>query len=241
MSNPDYRGNYALSRGGSQGFPGGRSPGGHDSGHSSRDRGRGRDGNCGIEHRGGRGGREREKIFGGPAIFEENIPAQIPIRLLPENLQQIITRFKSLKVRSERPLRPGYGTAGTKITLQANFFALKVPQVPIYDYTAKISPKTDDNKVKARIFQLLELSPLVQQHLHYVAHDRSQRLVSARKLPQPLNVQISYYDDQNDSTPNGKVFTVSIIFQRELDPGQLSRYVFYRSDRCTKLTNNVGL
>lgn len=80
-----------------------------------------------IEHRGGRGGREREKIFGGPAIFEENIPAQIPIRLLPENLQQIITRFKSLKVRSERPLRPGYGTAGTKITLRENFFALKVP------------------------------------------------------------------------------------------------------------------
>jgi hypothetical protein len=79
--------------------------------------------------------------------------------------------------------------------------------------------------VKTRIFQLLEQSPPCQPHLPYIAHDRSQRLVSARKLPQPLDIQIPYFDDHQDGpSPDAKIYTLSITFQRMLDPGQLTRY-----------------
>jgi len=240
-SNPRGRGGQAPSRGrgGGQDFPArGRSPGGYDGGRGSPgDRGRGGGGGGrGFEPRGGAGG-GRGRGFGGPVIFAENVPAQVPARLSPANLQKLITGFKSLKVRPERPLRPGYGTAGTEVTLRANFFAVKVPQGPIYDYTVEISPTTDLNRLKIRIFQLLELSPLCRAHLPYIAHDRSQRLVSARKLPQPLDIQIPFYDDhQNGPQPNGKTYTLSIVFQRELDPRQLTRYAppFGLLNKCTE-------
>lgn len=234
------RGGQAPSRGrgGSQDFPTrGRSPagGGYDSGRGSPgDRGRGGSGGRGFEPRGGGGGgggRGGRGGFGGPVIFAENVVAQVPTRLSPANLQQLITGFKSLKVKPDKPLRPGYGTAGREITLRANFFALKVPQGPIYDYTVQISPTTDINRLKARIFQLLELSPLFQPHIPYTAHDRAQRIVSARKLPQPLDIQIPYYDDHQDGpVPNGKIYTLSIVFQRELDPRQLTRHALNPSD-----------
>ena len=81
-----------------------RDRGGHALGHGRReDPGAGR----------GRG-------FGGPVIFAENVPAQVPDRLSATNL---ITGFKSLTLKPDRPLiRPGYGTVGTPITLRANFF-----------------------------------------------------------------------------------------------------------------------
>jgi hypothetical protein len=83
--------------------------------------------------------------------------------------------------------------------------------------------------LKARIFQLLELSPVGKTHLPYIAHDRSQRLISARKLPQPLSIPIKYYDDhQNGPSSDAKIYTVSISFQRELDPRQLTRYECHR-------------
>lgn len=218
------RGNPASGRGrGGQDFPA-RGRGGYDGGRGGGPGGGG--GGRGFEPRGGGGGRGRGG-FGGPAIFAENVPAQVPARLSVANLQQVITGFKSLAVKPERPLRPGYGTVGTPITLRANFFAVKVPQGPIYDYTVEISPSTDVNRLKVRIFQLLELSPVGKAHLPYIAHDRSQRLVSARKLPQPLNIPIKYYDDHQDGpSSNGKIYTVSITFQRELDPRQLTRYAF---------------
>jgi len=90
----------------------------------------------------------------------------------------------------------------------------------------EITPKTDINRLKIRIFQLLELSPLFQPHLAYIAHDRSQRLVSAKKLPQPLDIPVPFYED-DQTGPNAKstVYTVSIKFERMLDPRQLTRCV----------------
>ena len=233
--NPRGRGG-GRGRGG-QDFPTrGHGSGGYDSGRGSPgfgDRGRGGGSGRGFESRGGGGGgggRGGRGGFSGPVVFAENVPAQVPVRLSSTNLQQLITGFKSLN-KPERPLRPGYGTVGTEITLRANFFAVKVPQGPICDYLVEISPATDLSRLKARIFQLLELSPLCKPYLPYIAHDRSQRLVSSRKLPQPLDIQIPYYDDNQDGpSPNGKVYTLSIIFQRELDPRQLTRYVRDHSD-----------
>ena len=189
------------------------------------DRANPRDRGSSSHGRRGHPGAGRGRGFGGPgpAIFARNIPAQVPDRLSTANLRQLITGFESLTVKSDRPLRPGYGTVGRTITLRANFFAVKVPQRPIYDYAVEISPKEDVTRVKARIFQLLEISSLGREHLPYIAHDRSQRLVSAHKLPQPLNIKIPYYDnDQDGPSHDAKIYTLSITFQRELDSNQLT-------------------
>ncbi|KAG5643974.1 hypothetical protein DXG03_009263, partial [Asterophora parasitica] len=139
---------------------------------------------------------------------------------------ELINAFKSLKFLPDRPLRPGYGTLGNAITLRANFFPMRLPKGPIYDYNVEISPKTDINRLKARVFQLMERSPLCVPHLPYLAHDRSQRLVSARKLPQPLNIEVPFFEEP-DTGPNAasKIYIVSIVFERELQTGQLTEHM----------------
>jgi len=204
----DYRG-----RGGRGGGGGGGPPRGHD-------QPRGGPGGGGYRG-GGRGGGGSDT-----GIFAENVQLQVPPRLSGSELQKLIDGFKSIKIKPERPLRPGYGTVGTPITLRANFFAMKVPQGPIFDYVVEITPKTDINRLKIRIFELLELSPSCQPYLPHIAHDRSQRLVSAKKLPQPLDIAIPFYEDnQAGPAANATVYTVSIKFERELDSRQLTKCV----------------
>lgn len=176
----------------------------------------------GFDRGGGGGGGRGRGGATGPLIFQENAPVQVPTRLSDSSLQQLIANFKSMKVVPERPVRPGYGTKGTPIMLRANFFAVRVPQGPIYDYVVEISPTTDVNRIKNRLFELLELAPGCQQHLPYIAHDRSQRLVSAKKLPQPLDIRVPFIEDGATSpAPNAQVYIISIRFERELDPRQL--------------------
>ena len=208
-------------RGRGQPRGGGGPPGGFQGGGRGRGGGRGQ----GFGGQGGRGGGGGGK-GGPPAIFSGNVPAQVPARLSGPDLQNLINSFKSVTIRPDRPLRPGWGTAGNAITLRANFFAVRVPKEPIYDYVVQISPSTDINRIKARLFDLMERSPLFQQHVSYTAHDRSQRLVSGRPLPQPLDVQVPYYEDDDIGPgPNPKTYIISIKFDRELDPRQLNRYV----------------
>jgi eukaryotic translation initiation factor 2C len=177
---------------------------------------------------GGGGGGHRGGAPGSAGIFAENVQPQIPSRLSGAELQKLIDGFKSIKIKPERPLRPGYGTVGAPVTLRANFFAMRVPQGPIYDYVVEISPKTDINRLKIRIFQLLELSPLCRPYLPHIAHDRSQRLVSAKKLPQPLDIPVPFYEDNQAGPPaNATVYTVSIKFERELDTRQLTKCVIF--------------
>ena len=91
------------------------------------------------------------------------------------------------------------------------------------------------SRVKTRIFQLLLFAKVPE--LLYIAHDRSQRFISARKLPRPLNIHIPYYDDDQDGpSSDAKIYTLSIIFQRELDPRELKRYAH---DRSLKLKKKV--
>ncbi|KAF9530114.1 argonaute-like protein [Crepidotus variabilis] len=245
------RGGSTDTRGRGRGRGGGGGPGrgsspapSTTSGHSGftgggqRGRGGGGDGRGGpgSGFRGGNrgGGFGGSQTYGGgssgPDIFQENVPVQLPPRLAPAALDQVITGFKSLKVKPERPLRPGFGTLGNPITLRANFFAVRLPKGPVFDYVVEIAPTTDINRIKGRIFQLLEMSNELQPHVPYIAHDRSQRLVSSRKLPQPndnaLVVPIRFYDaDEKGPGPKSVMYNVSIKFERELDPGQMTKYM----------------
>jgi hypothetical protein len=110
------------------------------------------------------------------------------------------------------------------VTLRANFFAVRLPKGPIYRYTVEITPKQALGARKARIFQLLERSPLCQPHLGYIAHDKSERLVSARKLPQPLDIQVRYTDYDGVPVPaDAMTYQVSITFLDELKMDELTK------------------
>jgi len=182
-------------------------------------RGRGGPGGSGFGGPRGRGGPPS-----GPLIYQENVPARVPPQLEPDALRRLVNNFKAIKAPADRPLRPEYGTVGTRINLRTNFFAVKIRKAPIYDYTVTIDPKSDIRRLKTRIFQLLEQSPAMQPHLTYIAHDSSQRLVAARELPQPLQVQIKFYEDnENGPGPKAKVYTVSITEPRKLDITELDK------------------
>ena len=149
---------------------------------------------------------------------------QIPPRLDEPQLQRLIAGFKAVKSKPVMPLRPGFGTKGTPIKLRANFFAMTVPKGPVYDYVVEITPNTDINNIKQRLFNLLEQSDLCRPHLSYIAHDRNQRLVSAKKLPQPLDIQIPFYEEhERGPAQDAKVYMMSIRLDRELDTNQLTR------------------
>jgi hypothetical protein len=150
---------------------------------------------------------------GGPPpgpIYQENVQARLPSQLEP--------------AAPTRPLRPTYGTVGDPVILRTNFFAIKVRKAPFYDHIVTVEPKTDIRRLRTRLFQLLEQSPSIQPHLSYIAHDNSQRLVSAKRLPQPLQVPIQFYEDNEQGPgPNAKVYTVSIALEREFDSTELEK------------------
>ena len=209
-------------------------------------------GGRGSGFRGGPGGRGRSDFRGGPpggrtgsVIFQPGPVPPIDARLSPKDLDQLVNSFKKLEVKvclcllsqvtqidlnkhdifqTDLPLRPGFGTAGRQITLRANFFPVRVPKGPIYDYSVEISPKTDFNRIKARLFFLLEQSPVFAQFKNHIAHDGTQRLISARQLPQPLDVQISFYEDgETGPQLDGKTYVVSITHVRDLDTNELTK------------------
>lgn len=140
-------------------------------------------------------------------------------------LDQLVTSFRGMGIRDEMPLRPGFGTLGTPQTLRTNFFAVKTTKRVFYDYDVSITPAAQAGRDrKARIFQILESHPQYQPHVGYVAHDRSQRLISAVKLPQPLTIQLSYIEEgETTALAAALVFTVTFKFVRELDMALLNQ------------------
>ncbi|KAG1779924.1 Piwi domain-containing protein [Suillus placidus] len=207
MSNPSRgrgapRGGYPGGpRGGAGGFIGGR-------GSSTR----------GGYGGGSRGGVPGDLIFRGPASVDQRLAT----------LDQLVSSFNKLTFNPERPHRPGFGTLGRPITLRANFFPVKLPKGPLYDYHVEITPSTDIKRIRARLFELLVQSDQEdwKQFVPFIVHDSSQKLVSAKRLPQPLDVQVQYYEE-GEAGPNArsKTYTFAIIHTIDLDVAQLTKYL----------------
>jgi len=105
--------------------------------------------------------------------------------------------------------------------VRANFFAVRLPKKPIFDYTVKITPDPGLG-IKKRIFQLLEQHPRISPHARFIAHDKSERIVSARQLEQPLEVTINHYDE-GAPLATAKPYQVEITLKATLDPQDLTR------------------
>ena len=176
---------------GPRGARGSPTPGSRGSSPDTRGRGgppRGQ-GRGGFADRGGRGSPDRGaprggmpprgagRGRGGPAqIPGEGRPAAIDARIAASD--RLVASFKTVAPTAENPLRPGYGTLGTPITLRANFFPVKIPKgLIVHDYAITISPKSEIRRVKQRICELLEQHPDFVQYVGNIAHDGGDRLV----------------------------------------------------------------
>ncbi|KAG2129584.1 Piwi domain-containing protein [Suillus clintonianus] len=210
MSNPP------RGRGGNRGGPpGGPRGGGGGGGGFGGGRGSGTRGGYGG---GPRGGVPGDLIFRGPASVDQRLAT----------LDQLVSSFKKLAFNPARPHRPGYGTLGRSITLRANFFPIKLPKGPIYDYRVEITPSTDIKRIRARLFWFLERSNQQgwRELVPFTAHDNSERLVSSKKLPQPLDVQVQYYEE-GEAGPNAKskTYTFGFTHTGDLDVAKLTKYL----------------
>jgi hypothetical protein len=129
------------------------------------------------------------------------------------------------------PLRPDFGTVGVPIKLRTNFFPVRVPKGPLYEYDVAITPTagTAIRRVKRRIFELAEQTTAWQQSgmRGTVAHDSSAKLISARVLAQPLTIKVPYYESDDDQTKSpekgGKEYTLTIKFIQEINTQDLMR------------------
>ncbi|PPQ77920.1 hypothetical protein CVT25_015395 [Psilocybe cyanescens] len=227
-----HRGDRGRGRGpggppGGRGSPDVRGRGGSPGGRGSPDvRGRGGPPRGGFGGGGGRGGGPREQ--GG--VFQAG-PANIDARLTDNSQEALVASFKSLSLRpKELPLRPGFGTVGKPIKLRANFFPVKVPKGPLYEYDVAISPVagTAIKRVKRRIFQLAEQTPdwAAKGLRGSVAHDHSSKLISSKQLPQPLTITVPFYDeDEPGPKAGGKEYTLTIGFIQNIDTSSLVKYL----------------
>ncbi|KAI0797593.1 Piwi-domain-containing protein [Abortiporus biennis] len=230
-------------------------------GQSGRGRGRGRaggpisgprsgsptsshTGSVGSRGRGGgpfppRGGygppQNRGRGAGGPPrIFNAGVPARADDRLSKRNIDSLVDGFKRLNLSPEMPLRPGWGTKGIASLGRSNFFAVTLPKdLKIYDYKVSFTPSRDlRGGRKARLFQLLESSPQFTPFISHIAHDRAQRIVSSRKLPQPLIIPVTFYEEELPAPREGaEVYTLTIEFDRQLDSNDIARYTEGRPER----------
>lgn len=213
-----------------RGNPRGR---GGDQRGGNRGRGAGDRGRGGFQSRGRGGGGASSDL---PLIYKG--PGQVDQRLSQNQDLSVVKGFAQASDPA-RPLRPGYGTVGNPITVRANFFALKLPKNPIYDYNVEFTPKTDINRLKMRIFTLLEETPECQQFLSHIAHDKSSRLVSAKPLPQPLNISVPFYEEgASRPKPKDTVYTVSITLARKLEPNEITQSVLSAYFPCSALTQH---
>ena len=228
------RGNPGRSRGQARGSPRGSPRGSSPAPSGDRGRGggfRGRgDFRGGPPRGGGDGGyRGRGRGGGGPpppplaSLGAARQSAEEQVRIT--ELEKSIVRFKELPHSDAHPLRPGFGSLGAKIFLRANFFQIRFKKgLVIHDYDVKITPSTAIGRLKGRIFELLEQKPEFQKFKPFIAHDRSQRMVCPRALPQPLSFDITYIEEEETNPrPNAKTYTIEITKTGELHTDEMTK------------------
>lgn len=214
MSNFEPRGRgRGQSRGRGSGFNSrGTSPTSSRSVSPSAGRGRGRGGSFSI------------------SIYNPG-PARVDPRINDRDMDALISGFKKLDTK-DRVIRPGFGKRGTNVTLRANFFALNYPKnVVLYDHPLKIEPEVEqkEKRLRARLFELFEQSPVVKPYLDGIAHDKMQRLIAIRPLPKDFSATIDFYEaGEKGPRPEGSKksqYTISTLSPRELKSSDLDKYV----------------
>lgn len=100
----------------------------------------------------------------------------------------------------------------------------------VFEYDISISPAsgTAQRRFKRRLFQLAEQTQdwAAKGLKDNVAHDFSAKAIAAKKLPDPLDIKILYYDDDEAGPkPDAKEYIISFKFIQNLDTGNLTKWV----------------
>lgn len=154
------------------------------------------------------------RIFGSPAPVDQRL----------QTSHELVKVLKALPSKPERPHRPDFGTLGRAITLRANFFPVKFSKQILYDYAVEITPQKFIARRRSRLLTLLEESnhPQWRDFAPFVVHDKSARLVSAKKLPQSLEVPVAFVEEGETQPPAHRdTYTFTFALKHELDTGEL--------------------
>ncbi len=146
-----------------------------------------------------------------------NAPSTVDARLASDaDLTALTNGFRNLSATSTpRVLRPGFGRAGTKISLRANFFAVKYPKnLVLYDYPITIRPEvaTTERRTRKRIMQLLEQSREWTPYVDSTANDGAQRIITKKRFPdEPFAITITYIEDgETGPRPGAQVYSIEL-------------------------------
>ncbi|KAI0768207.1 Piwi domain-containing protein [Trametes elegans] len=128
------------------------------------------------------------------------------------------------------PSRPGFGTVGLPITLRSNFFPVRVPKGPIFEYDVAVDPAANHRRLRRRIFQLAEQTDEWKKAglTGTVAHDHSAKLFAATKLPQPLEIKVLYTEEggqEEQQRREPKEYVMNIKFVHPLETQSLVKYL----------------
>jgi len=170
-------------------------------------------------------------ISSGPSssVFRPPGPANIDSRLTDKTQDEVVAALKAVKISAEEmPLRKGYGTEGRAIKLRTNYFPVKVPKGPLFEYDVQITPGVAIKRVRRRIFQLAEESPdWTRLGLKgKVAHDHSAKIVASQELSpsgQSLSIRVNYYDEDETPSPNNKEYILTLNYVQPIDTNNLVR------------------
>ncbi len=162
-----------------------------------------------------------------PRVFMAGQPANFDARLAGKDQDDLVSSFKSLTLKHEdMPARPGWGTVGTPIKLRANYFPVKLPRGPLYEYDIKITPEAKARRLKKQIFALLEERPEYAAYKPRIAHDSSAKMIAAMELPQPLVIEVPYYDeDEEGPRQGGTTYSIEITYIQPLELATLEKCV----------------
>ncbi|OJT04969.1 Protein argonaute-2 [Trametes pubescens] len=181
----------------------------------------------------------------------EDRPANIDARTLDNSQDALIASFQTLRIgERELPSRPGFGTYGQPIKLRANFFPINVPKGPLYEYAVAMNPTVSNRQLKRRIFQLAEETGVWKKAglTGRVAHDRAAKLVASFKIPQPLEIKISYTEEgtEDDEKPKEpKDYVMNINYVQPLETQPLTKFLEghpqYRNHDIMPVVNALNL
>lgn len=112
--------------------------------------------------------------------------------------------------------------------VRANFFPITLTHKAFFEYNVKITPepRSQARRVKKRILELFENSSIGAPYKDGIVHDGSQRLLAAKRLPQPLTAKIRYFEDGDQGPhPRADEYEIDVEFGKELSTEPMHQWV----------------
>lgn len=129
----------------------------------------------------------------------------------------------ALSLGDADPVRPGYGTRGTKVTLTANYVELLPPsKLVLYRYALEVKPEATGKKL-TRLVQLLLQSPELAAMKNDLASDFKSTVISKTKLPDNEKIiDITYRSEGEDEpTARATAYKIRLLFTNTLNVDHL--------------------